>query len=379
MKYNKILVVGAGLSGATIARLFAEDGYNVTVVDKRQNIGGNVYDYQDKNGIIVQKYGPHIFHTNNQEVYNFLSRFTEWHKYEHRVVAKIKNQFVPVPFNLTSLEMLFPVSKAQEIYDVLVEEYGLGNKVPILQLKAHQNPKIRDFADFVYDNIFYKYTKKQWNMKPEKLGDKVMGRVPVYVSHEDRYFTDKFQYMPVNGFARMIKNMLAHPNIKIQLNTDFIKNVKFTDNEMLIDGITFDGLVIYTGRTDELFGYKLGELPYRSLRFKFRTLRKSSYQPDAVVNYTASKRWTRITEFTKFTCEEADKTVICKEFSKQCKKHDIPYYPIQVSENQQLFEQYKALAEKYSNLKLLGRLANYKYINMDVAVEDAIALYNGLK
>jgi len=377
---SKIIIVGAGLSGATIARLFAEGGDDVTVVDKRSTIGGNVYDYVDKNGITVQPYGPHIFHTNLKEVFDFLSRFTEWDKYEHRVLANVKGTLVPVPFNMTSLFSLYPQDKAERIKEILVNEVGEGKKVPILQLKQHQNEEVRKFADFVYNNIFYIYTKKQWGFKPEELGEAVMNRVPVYVSNEDRYFTDEYQYMPKDGFTEMVSNMLRHPRIQLKLGTDAKKNIKLDGGVIYLNGKEFDGTLIYTGCVDELFGYKYGVLPYRSLKFKFKTKNLSSYQEAAVVNYTTSHKFTRISEFSKFACPPQERTVIVKEYSKPFKGgKDIPYYPIPLEKNYAHYDKYKEEASKYKGLKLLGRLANYKYINMDYAVKNAMDLYAEIK
>lgn len=376
---RKILVVGAGLSGATVARILAEEGNTVIVLDKRTMQGGNVYDYVDKNGIMVQLYGPHIFHTNEKEVFDFLSRFTEWTKYEHRVLADIKGKLVPVPFNLTSLEQTFSPSKVETIKKVLLEEIGEGKKVPILQLKEHENKEIRDFANFVYQNIFYFYTQKQWGFKPEELGEAVMNRVPVYVSHEDRYFTDEYQFMPEKGFTEMVSNMLRHPNIQLKLNTDASKEITLEDGEIYLKGQKFEGSLIYTGCIDELFNYKFGTLPYRSLKFKFKTKNCKSFQKAAVVNYTTYARFTRISEFSKFACEPKEKTVIVKEYSRPHKKGRIPYYPIPISENYEKYAKYAEEAKKYKNLYLLGRLANYKYINMDIAVKNAIELAKTIK
>ncbi|MBQ8197017.1 MAG: UDP-galactopyranose mutase [Clostridia bacterium] len=374
---EKIIVVGAGLSGATIARLFAEKGDKVTVVDKRDTIGGNAYDYVDKNGITVQPYGPHIFHTNEKVVFDFLSKYTEWEKYEHRVLANIGGKHVPVPFNLTSLFELYPKEKAEEIKEILVKEVGLDKKVPILTLKQHENPEVRKFAGFVYKNIFYTYTLKQWGFKPEELGEAVMNRVPVYVSYEDRYFTDEYQYMPKDGFTEMIANILRHPNITVKLGTDMKKDIALDDGKIYLYGKEFEGKLIYTGCVDELFNYKYGVLPYRSLKFKFKTKKCASYQDAAVVNYTTSAKFTRISEFTKFTCKPQEKTVIVKEFSKAFKKgRDIPYYPIPLQKNQLHYEKYREEANAYKDLYLLGRLANYKYINMDIAVLNAMKLFD---
>ena len=373
---NKVLVVGAGLSGATIARLLAEQGKNVTVIDRRASIGGNVYDYKDKNGILVQQYGPHIFHTKEKEVFDFLSRWTEWVPYEHRVLANIKGKLVPVPFNLTSLFKLYSPEKAENIKKILIDEVGLDKKVPILTLKQHENAEIRKFADFVYKNIFYIYTTKQWGIKPEDLGETVMNRVPVYVSYEDRYFVDDYQYMPTKGFTEMVSNILRHPNIKLKLKNDALKVIRLDEGKIYLNDREFDGTLIYTGCIEELFNYKFGKLPYRSLKFKFITKNKTSYQQAAVVNYTTSARFTRISEFTKFACEPKDKTVIVKEYPKKFKPgKNIPYYPIPLEKNYEVYSKYREEANKYSNLLLLGRLADYKYINMDIAVLNAIKLF----
>ncbi len=375
---EKIIVVGAGLSGATIARLFAESGKDVIVMDKRDTIGGNAYDFVDRNGITVQPYGPHIFHTNEKKVFDFLSQFTEWNKYEHRVLAKVrKDKLVPVPFNLTSLFDLYSKEKAERIKQTLIDEIGIDQKVPILQLKNHKSWEIRRFADFVYKNIFYIYTMKQWGFKPEHLGEEVMNRVPVYLSYEDRYFTDEYQYMPKDGFTAMISNILRHPKIQLKLGTDAHRELILSGGQIYFGGQPLDGTLIYTGCVDELFDYKFGVLPYRSLKFKFETVKTPSYQPSAVVNYTTSNKFTRITEFTKFTCEPKDTTVIVKEYAKSFKPgKNIPYYPIPIEKNYKHYAKYQEEAKKYKNLYLLGRLANYKYINMDIAVKNAMDLFD---
>lgn len=377
---DRIIVVGAGLSGSAIARLFAEDGYQVTVVDKRATVGGNVYDVWDKNNILIQPYGPHIFHTSDKEVYDFLSKYTEWFKYEHRVLANIYGKLVPVPFNLTSLIETFPSDKAERIKKILLDEVGYGKKTPILSLKSHANEEVRKFADFVYKNIFEFYTKKQWGLKPEELGEAVMNRVPVYVSEEDRYFTDTYQFQPREGFTKLVENILCHPNISLKLGTDAKKIISLGDGEIYLNGTLFDGKLIYTGCVDELFDYKYGVLPYRTLKFKFKTINRSSFQKEAVVNYTTTKPYTRISEFTKFTCQPQEKTVIVKEYSRPFKKgKTIPYYPIPVAKNYEHYAKYQKDASEFKNLYLLGRLANYKYINMDMAVKNAMELYGKIK
>lgn len=375
---EKFIVVGAGLSGATVARLLAEHGYDVTVLDKRATLGGNAYDYKDKNGITVQPYGPHIFHTEEKDVFDFLSRFTEWRKYEHKVLANVKGKLIPLPFNLKSLETCFPAPKAARIKSVLIEEIGEGKSVSILELKEHKNPEIRSFAEFVYKNIYSKYTKKQWGLKPEELGDGVIGRVPVNVSYDDRYFTDEYQFMPENGFSAMINNILRHPRIKLGLKTDAKKSLAAADGKIFYEGKEFKGTLIYTGRIEELFGYKFGALAYRTLKFRLKTKKVRSYQSAAVVNFTAAKPYTRVTEFTKFACEPSDKTVIMREYPRGCKNKDMPYYPVPTQRNVELYSKYAEEAKKYGKLFLLGRLAKYEYINMDVAVKKAFALYDSV-
>ena len=335
---EKIIIVGAGFSGATIARLFADSGKDVIVYDKRETVGGNAYDYADKNGIIVQPYGPHIFHTNEKQVFDFLSKYTEWVKYEHRVLAKARrDKFVPVPFNLTSLFALYPKDKAERIRDTLVSEIGEGKKVPILKLKQHESEEIRKFAEFVYKHIFYIYTLKQWGFEPEQLGSEVMNRVPVYLSYEDRYFTDEYQYMPKNGFSSLISNILRHPRINLKLKTDAREDISLIDGDIYFKGKLLDGTLIYTGCVDELFGYKYGVLPYRSLKFKFKTLKMPSYQAAAVVNYTTSHKFTRISEFSKFTSSPKDNTVIVKEYPSPFKKGKNKFSKIKKSSRKYFF------------------------------------------
>ena len=374
---EKIIIVGAGLSGATIARLFAERGYDVTIVDKRDNVGGNLYDYVNEDGIRIQPYGRHVFHTNDEIVFEFLSKFTEWTKYEHKVLARVrKDKFVPVPFNLNSLYALYPDATAKQIESELKKGMGDGEEASILSLKDHPSGDIRGFADFVYKNIFYIYTLKQWGFKPELLGDDVIARVPVRCSRDDRSFPDKYQFMPKKGFSEMIINLLRHPRIKLKIKTDAKKILQFHDGEIYLNGSPFDGKVVYTGCLDELFGYKKGRLQYRSLKFKFEKKKCSSYQRTAVVNYTTSHKYTRIIEFSKFTCEPKDTTVIAKEYPIPFKRgKTIPYYPVPTKKNKALYGEYVEEAKVYKNLFLLGRLAKYSNLNMGKAVKDAMELF----
>ncbi len=377
---DKIMVVGAGLSGATVARLFAEAGYNVTVLDKREEIGGNLYDYVDTNGILIQPYGKHVFHTNDKTVFEFLSKFTEWRKYEHKVLARVrKDKLVPVPFNLNSLHALFPEDMANRIEEVLKQEVGDKKEIPIMQLRKHNSQEIREFGEFVYKNIFYIYTMKQWGFKPEHLGEEIMNRVPVRISRDDRYYTDEYQFMPKNGFTEMITNLLRHPRIQLKLKMDAKKILRLLDGEIYYKDKPLDSKLIYTGCVDELFNYENGVLPYRSLKFKTVKKNCSSFQREAVINYTTSHKFTRTTEFSKFTCDPKDITLIAREYPVPFKKgKTIPYYPIPIEKHYAHYLNYKQRADNYKKLHLLGRLATYEYINMDKAVRRAMDLFESI-
>ena len=376
---KEILIAGAGFSGSVAARVLAEKGYKVTVHEQRSTIGGNAFD-ENINGIISQKYGPHIFHTSNKEVVDFLSKYTEWFDYKHSVKGMIDGKLVPIPFNLTSLETLFDTNSANHIKEVLFKEIGLGQKVPVMQLKKHKDKEIQKLGDYVFNKVFYNYTLKQWEMEPTKLNPTIMERVPVNVSYQDMYFpNDLYQIMPKYGFTHIFENMLNHPNIKVKVNSNILDSLTFERDGIYYEGKVFEGEVIFTGCIDELFNYKYGKLPYRTLDFEFETHNITSYQEASVVNYPNEEAYTRISEFSKFTCKPVENyTIIVKEYPRSHKLGDIPYYPIEIKENISLYQKYLDLSKKYPNLHLLGRLANYKYINMDLAVQNALDLANFL-
>lgn len=352
------VIVGAGISGAVLARLLAEKGQRVLVIDRRNHIGGNCYDYFDENGINIHKYGPHIFRTDNEKVWQFLSRFTTWHKYIHKVRASINGKEVPIPFNFTSIDSLFDSRKSQIFKEKLLAVYGENKKVPILELKKSKDEDLQELAAFIYEKVFYHYTLKQWGFKPEDLGGDALARVPVYTSYYDGYFTEKYQAIPVPSYTKIFENMLAHPNIKVQLNTDF-KDLKNIQYERLF----------YSGPIDEFFDYKLGALPYRSLNFEFKTLPQENFQSVSVVNYTGKEPFTRITEFKHFLDKKTQKTTIAYEYPAvfELGKNE-RYYPIPKSENESLYNKYSALAAKEKNVYFIGRLGGYKYYSMQSAV-----------
>lgn len=380
--FNSI-IIGSGFAGSVVARVLAEQGKRVLIIEKRNHIGGNCYDEKDKYGVLVHKYGPHIFHTNSREVYDFLSRFTKWYPYSHEVMGYINGEYMPVPFNLNTLEQVYGTEKAEKLKKILLEQYGENAKVPILELKHSDNEDIREIAKFVYDNIFLKYTIKQWGKKPEEVDASVTARVPVVLSYDNRYFQDEYQGMPMDGYTGIFEKMLDHENIEIKLNTDAKEILRTDENEQVnLEGKPFSGNVIYTGPIDELFDCRYGKLPYRSLKFVFEHYNKDYYQPKGVVNYTVSEDYTRITEFKYLTGQKIPgSTTIMKEYplAYEGKDGQIPYYSIINEDNLKLYGKYQKLAESIPNFYLLGRLAEYKYYNIDAIVEKALELGRNLK
>ena len=378
-----VLTAGAGYAGVVAARALAEQGKRVMVLERRPHIGGNAYDRLDDAGVLIHQYGPHIFHTNNKEVFDWLSRFTQWRDYQHRVVANIPDEkggrmIYPVPFNLTSLETAFGPEEGKRLGDKLIAAYGAEKKVTILELRQNPDPEIAALADYVYEHVFVHYTMKQWGQKPEDIDPNTTARVPVFLSRDDRYFQDAYQGMPLEGYTPMFEKMLDHPNITVELGADALDRLDLSGDRIQVDGEPFDGPVIYTGQADELFGFKYGPLPYRTLDFRFETLERDDFQNGyGTVNYTVDQDYTRITEFKHLTGQKVPgKTTIVKEYSKAYAGifGEIPYYAIINPENNALYGQYKALAEGFDNLHLLGRLAEYKYYNMDAIAARALEL-----
>ncbi|MCI8327702.1 MAG: UDP-galactopyranose mutase [Lachnospiraceae bacterium] len=372
------IVVGSGIAGSTAARKLAEHGNRkVLVIEKRNHVGGNCYDCLDEHGIMIHKYGPHIFHTGIKEVYDFLSRFTTWTEFRHEVVAKVGKQLLPVPFNLNTLSMVFTKDVAKKLEEKLIDIYGYGNKVPIMELRKNKDEEVRSIAEFVYENIFLKYTMKQWGQTPEEISPEVTGRVPISISHDNGYFTDPYQGVPDDGFSAMFHRMLDHPNITVLLGTDAKKRLKLEKQQIFWNGTLFTGEIIYTGAVDELFDVCFGRLPYRSLDFKFEHYGEPSYQDRSVVNYTVSEDFTRITEFKFLTRQKkTNGTTIVKEypFAYGAKEGEIPYYAILNDENRALYERYRELANAYPQFYLLGRLAEYQYYNIDAMTKKALDL-----
>jgi len=380
-KYD-CLVAGSGFAGTVAARELAErGGKKVLLVEKRSHIGGNSYDELDEAGILIHKYGPHIFHTNQERVYTYLSRFTEWRGYQHEVAGNVYGKLIPVPFNLNSLHMVYDNEKADRLEKMLVDTYGTEKKVTILELRKNENPELAELADYVYKNVFQYYTQKQWGLSPDQIDPAVTARVPVFISRDNRYFQDAYQGIPLNGYTPLFEKMLDHPNIDIVLNTDIKDVLAFDGDSILLRGMPFEGIVIYSGAADELFDYKFGQLPYRTLDFRFETYDMEWFQKYGTVNYTVDQEYTRITEFKYLTGQiNRDKTTIMKEYphSYTGAEGEIPYYSINNPENDGLYEKYRELTERFQDFHLLGRLAEYKYYNMDAIVLRALQLADSL-
>ena len=388
------LVIGAGYAGAVAARELAErGGMRVLVLERRDHVGGNAYDCLDGHGVLIHKYGPHIFHTGSKRVFDYLSRFTRWRRYQHRVIAnlprdnpevvpahkKTDGRFCfPVPFNLDSLEAAFGKAEGSRLEEKLLAAYPAQSQVTILELRQNPDPEIAAIAEYVYEHVFVHYTMKQWGQTPEEIDPATTARVPVRLSRDDRYFQDAYQGMPLEGYTPLFQNMLDHPNITVELGVDALTRLDVSSGAVRVDGAPFAGPVIYTGQADELFGFRFGPLPYRTLDFVFETCDRQFYQTHGTVNYTVDEAYTRITEFKHLTGQRLQDpvTTIMKEYSRAYTgaAGEIPYYAIINPENNALYERYRALAEGFGGLHLLGRLAEYKYYNMDAIVLRALEL-----
>ncbi len=354
------LIVGAGFAGSVLAeRLAAGLDKRVLLIDRRPHIGGNAYDHYDDAGVLIHRYGPHIFHTNSDQVVEYLSRFTKWRPYEHRVLARVDDQLVPIPINLTTINRLYGLNLTSD----QVEDFLASRAEPVAEIRTSEDVVISRVGRELYEKFFRGYTRKQWGLDPSDLDKSVTSRVPTRTNADDRYFGDSFQAMPLHGYTRMFENMLDHPNIKVMLNTDF-DDVR---NEIQYDRI------VYTGPIDEFFGHRFGKLPYRSLKFRHETLDQENVQPVAVVNEPSeSVPYTRVTEYKHLTGQRHPKTSITYEYPAA---QGDPYYPIPRPENQELFRKYQTLADETPNVTFLGRLGTYRYYNMDQVVAQALSVY----
>lgn len=353
------LIVGAGFAGSVLAeRLARGSGLKVLLVDRRPHIGGNAYDCYDDAGILIHRYGPHIFHTNSREVFEYLSDFTQWRPYEHRVRASVDGQLVPIPINLDTINQLYGL----KLTSMEVEQFFQSVAEPRETVRTSEDVVVGRVGRELYEKFFRGYTRKQWGLDPSQLDAMVTARVPVRTNRDDRYFADTYQAMPLRGYTRMFENMLDHPNIKILLNTDYRE----------VDEVIPYKKMIYTGPIDEYFDYRYGKLPYRSLKFQHETVNEERVQPVAVINYPNEHLYTRVTEFKHLTGQEHKKSSLVYEYPMS---EGDPYYPVPRPENGELYKKYQALAEETPDVHFVGRLATYKYYNMDQVVAQALSVY----
>ena len=359
------LIVGAGFAGSVLAeRLASQHGARVLLIDRRPHIAGNAYDAPNEAGILYHKHGPHIFHTNSDQVVEYLSQFTDWRPYEHRVRAVVRDKLVPIPINRTTLNQLFGLDLQT---DEEAADYLASRAEPVADIKTSEDVVVNAVGRELYETFFRGYTRKQWGLDPSQLDKSVTARIPTRTNTDDRYFTDSFQAMPKDGYTAMFGRMLDHPLIEVRTGVEF-RDVR--------DAVDADH-IIFTGRIDEYFDYRFGQLPYRSLKFDHRTLEQERYQPVGTVNYPSPDvPYTRISEYKHLTGQEAPVTTITYEYPSA---EGDPYYPIPREENQELFKRYEALADETEGVTFVGRLATYRYYNMDQIVGQALATYRRMQ
>ncbi|WP_425258893.1 UDP-galactopyranose mutase [Rubrivivax sp. RP6-9] len=353
------LIVGAGFAGSVLAERLASDGQTqVLIVDKRPHIGGNAYDRYDDSGVLIHPYGPHIFHTNSADIFEYLSRFTAWRPYQHRVLASVDGQRVPLPINLDTINQLYGLQLTSFEMETWLESVAEKRD----EIRNSEDVIVNKVGRELYNKFFRGYTRKQWALDPSELDASVTARVPTRTNRDDRYFTDTYQAMPLHGYTRMFERMLAHPNIKVMLNTDY---------RAIVDLVPWRHMV-YSGPVDAFFNFKHGKLPYRSIRFEHRTVAQAEFQPVGTVNYPNDYGYTRISEFKHITGQQHAQTSIVYEYP--CAEGD-PYYPVPRAQNAALYRLYEAEAEALDNVSFVGRLATYKYYNMDQVVGQSLATY----
>lgn len=373
---EKVLIIGAGLSGAVIARYLAEKGQQVDIWEKRSHIAGNMYDYEDDHGFLVQKYGPHTFHTKKRELYEYMCRYEDWQDYKLTCGAVWDGKYTPTPFNFTTIDTFYPEEKAEELKKHLLLAFKGRSTATVVEVLGNEDPLVREYAEFLFRNDYAPYTAKQWGVSPEEIDPSVLARVPLRFSYDVGYFDDPYQVMPVHSFTSFFENLLHHSNIHVELGQDALKQLEIKDNQVTVDGRPFAGLVIYTGPIDELFHLKYGKLPYRSLRFEWKYSENESIQDAPVVAYPQEKGFTRITEYKKLPVQDKSGSSYALEYPLPYEegKDMEPYYPVLTKESKEQYAKYKVLAEKVPNLICCGRLADFKYYNMDQALERALAI-----
>lgn len=368
MKNTEIVIIGAGISGAVLAERYASIGKKVLVIEKRNHIAGNCYDYIDENNVLVSKYGAHLFHTKEEDVWKYVNKFSKWYDWEHKVIAKVDGQLVPIPVNITTVNRLFGLKLSTEKE---MEDWLEANRIPIDEPKDGREAVLNKVGLELYEKMFRHYTKKQWDKYPEELDASVLDRIPVRTNFDDRYFSDKYQALPKGGYTQMFEKILDHPNITVLLNTDFFD---------IRDEIVHFEKLFYTGPIDRFFDFKFSleeKLEYRSINFVSETVDAEFFQENSVVNYPGTEvDFTRIIEYKHFGNQKTEKTTIVREFTVD---EGEPYYPVPNKRNQRIYNKYKEEAEKLVDIYFVGRLANYKYFNMDQAFKNALDLFHSLE
>lgn len=375
---KKTIVVGSGIVGAVLAHELAEKGQKVEIWEKRDHIGGNLYDYTDEHGIHVHRYGPHIFHTNSESVWEYVNRFCEFEKYNLVCGAVLDGKCVPTTFDFTSVDTFFP-DEADIIKEHIKSSYGSKTSATVLELLNSQDKYIKKFAQFLYDKDYAPYTAKQWGIAPEEVDKDIFKRVPIMLSYGSGYFTDKYQAMPKTGYMELINNLVDHVNIEVKTKTDALNHISInaSNNQLLIDGEETQAFVYYTGPLDELFNCRFGRLPYRSLKFEWKYDEIDSFQEMPVVAYPQAEEYTRITEYKKLPYQNVIGTTYAVEYPIPYEEGTAvePYYPVLTDQSKELYRIYRDMAEQIQNLVCCGRLADFKYYNMDQAIEMALKMH----
>ncbi len=384
---GRIIVVGTGFSGSILARKIAEEcNRRVEVIEKRPHIGGNMYDEYDENGILIQKYGPHFLNTNKYFIIEFLKQYGELFPHCTKLLSYLDGEYIRLPFNFESVQQLLGAKASESLINKLRAAFYGRDRVPVLELVDHEDKEISEFGTLLFEKAFKTYTSKMWGIGVDEIDKYVLDRVPMAMNYDERYLNKDFQYLPVNGFTEIFKNMLDHQNIDVSLNTDALEHIQF-DNEthtVMYDGKKVD-LLVFTGPIDELFSYKYGSLPYRSLEIRYEYFNNDSVLPAEIISFPQANGKTRSTEYRKlmYSDKSVSGSVVATEYpmwyDKSAETGNIPYYPVVTEESSEIYAKYVKEAEQYGNIVLCGRLAEFKYYNMDICIEHALEKFEAIR